>query len=74
MGRSTARHLRPRADLKACDAAGAELIYSGGVGTLKDLEGLAKMGAASLTGVIVGRALYDERLTVAEAIAALGRG
>ena len=60
--------------LKACDAAGAELIYSGGVGTLKDLEGLAKMQEASLTGVIVGRALYDERFTVAEAIAALGQG
>lgn len=60
--------------LKACDAAGAELIYSGGVGTLKDLEGLASIGAASLTGVIVGRALYDERFTVAEAIAALGPG
>lgn len=61
--------------LRACDEAGAELIYSGGVGSLADLEGLAAMNAPSMTGVIVGRALYDERFTVAEAIAALaGRG
>ncbi len=58
--------------LRACDEAGAELIYSGGVGTLKDLEGLAAMSAPSMSGVIVGRALYDGRFTVAEAIAALG--
>jgi phosphoribosylformimino-5-aminoimidazole carboxamide ribotide isomerase len=60
--------------LSACDAAGAELLYSGGVGRLADLEELAKMRAPSLAGVIVGRALYDERFTVAEAIAALEEG
>ena len=60
--------------LAACDAAGAELIYSGGVGSLDDLTGLAEMRAPSLTGVIVGRALYDERFSVAEAIGALVPG
>ena len=52
---------------------GTELIYSGGVGSLEDLGELAGLGAASLTGVIVGRALYEGRFTVAEGQAALDR-
>lgn len=47
------------------------LIYSGGIGRLEDLEGLAGLGEASLEGVIVGKALYEGRFTVAEAQAAL---
>jgi phosphoribosylformimino-5-aminoimidazole carboxamide ribotide isomerase len=56
----------------ACESGGAELIYSGGVGTLQDLTKLAGLGLASIGGVIVGRALYDGRFGVGEAIAALG--
>jgi phosphoribosylformimino-5-aminoimidazole carboxamide ribonucleotide (ProFAR) isomerase len=46
----------------------------GGVGTLADLEALARISAPNVEGVIVGRALYERRFTVAEALAALGRG
>jgi phosphoribosylformimino-5-aminoimidazole carboxamide ribotide isomerase len=53
--------------------AGARMIYSGGVGSLADLEALAALAAPSLAGVIVGKALYEGRFTVAEALAALGR-
>ncbi|MGB6425406.1 MAG: 1-(5-phosphoribosyl)-5-[(5-phosphoribosylamino)methylideneamino]imidazole-4-carboxamide isomerase [Solirubrobacterales bacterium] len=56
----------------ACEAAGAELIYSGGVGSLHDLRSLAALPLPSIGGVIVGRALYEQRFSVAEAIAALG--
>jgi phosphoribosylformimino-5-aminoimidazole carboxamide ribotide isomerase len=49
----------------------AELIYSGGVGDLEDLRALAGLGLPALGGVIVGRALYEERFGVAEAIEAL---
>ena len=52
--------------------AGAELIYSGGVGSLEHLRALADLEAAALTGVIVGRALYEGRFTVEEAKRALG--
>jgi phosphoribosylformimino-5-aminoimidazole carboxamide ribotide isomerase len=52
-------------------AVKGSLIYSGGIGALADLEGLAGMGEASLKGVIVGKALYERRFTVAEARAAL---
>jgi phosphoribosylformimino-5-aminoimidazole carboxamide ribotide isomerase len=57
--------------LDACDRAGAELIYSGGVGTLADLERLRDLARPGLSGVIVGRALYERRFTVASAIATL---
>jgi len=52
-------------------ATGAELIYSGGVGDLDDLRRLATEGPPNLAGVIVGRALYEGRFSVAEARAAL---
>ncbi|MHB8243387.1 MAG: 1-(5-phosphoribosyl)-5-[(5-phosphoribosylamino)methylideneamino]imidazole-4-carboxamide isomerase [Solirubrobacteraceae bacterium] len=51
------------------------LIFSGGIGSLADLEGLAalraELGLDCLDGVIVGTALYEGRFTVAEAHAAL---
>jgi phosphoribosylformimino-5-aminoimidazole carboxamide ribotide isomerase len=55
-------------------ATGADVIASGGVGTLADIEALAAAAPANVVGVIVGRALYEGRFTVAEANAALGRG
>ena len=51
--------------------AGAELVYSGGIGSLEHLEALAALRAPALAGVIVGRALYEGRFTVGEGIAAL---
>lgn len=54
-----------------CAEAGAELVYSGGVGSLADLEALASLAHPALSGVIVGRALYEKRFGVAAAIAAL---
>ena len=53
-------------------AHGGSMIYSGGIGRLVDLEGLAGLGEASLDGVIVGKALYEGRFKVPEAQAALG--
>jgi phosphoribosylformimino-5-aminoimidazole carboxamide ribotide isomerase len=47
------------------------LIYSGGIGQLADLEGLADLRERSLAGVIVGKALYERRFTIPEALAAL---
>jgi phosphoribosylformimino-5-aminoimidazole carboxamide ribotide isomerase len=55
----------------AAGAAGAEIVYSGGVGTLDHLRDLAGLRLDALAGVIVGRALYEGRFTVADAQAAL---
>jgi phosphoribosylformimino-5-aminoimidazole carboxamide ribotide isomerase len=52
--------------------AGVALIYSGGVASLDDLRELRGTALESLEGVIVGRALYEGRFTVAEGQAALG--
>ena len=41
------------------------VICSGGIGSLEDIEAVAGAGAA---GVIVGRALYEERFTLEEAL------
>ncbi len=57
--------------LEAAGATDAELIYSGGVGELEHLSSLAAQAPANLGGVIVGRALYEGRFTVAEGQAAL---
>jgi phosphoribosylformimino-5-aminoimidazole carboxamide ribotide isomerase len=53
------------------DDLDAELIYSGGVGKLEDLEALVATDLPALGGVIVGRALYEGRFDVADALAAL---
>lgn len=50
---------------------GAELIYSGGIGSLDDLCALAALRLPNLVGAIVGRALYEGRFEVAQGQAAL---
>lgn len=52
-------------------ATDAQVIASGGVGDLSHLKALSRIDASNVEGAIVGRALYENRFTVAEAIAAL---
>jgi len=52
---------------EAAGATDGELIYSGGIGTLDHLRGLSDLGLDNLGGVIVGRALYENRFSIAEA-------
>jgi phosphoribosylformimino-5-aminoimidazole carboxamide ribotide isomerase len=52
-------------------AVRGSLIYSGGIGQLADLEGLADLSEQSLDGVIVGKALYERRFTIAQALEVL---
>ena len=51
------------------------LVYSGGIGDIEDLRQLAKLRQEahleSLAGVIVGKALYEGRFTIAQALEAL---
>ena len=48
-----------------------EIIASGGVTSLDDLRALKQLEPLGVTGVIAGRALYEGRFTVAEALAVL---
>ena len=52
-------------------ATAGRVIASGGVGSLSDLKALAREAAPNVEGVIVGRALYEHRFTVAEGKEAL---
>jgi phosphoribosylformimino-5-aminoimidazole carboxamide ribotide isomerase len=54
-------------------ATSVPTVASGGVGTLADVEVLRdlRVDGRGLAGVIVGRALYEQRFTVAEALDAL---
>ena len=54
---------------RSVDLAPAPVIASGGVATLDDVAALAQV--PGLGGVITGRALYEERFTVPEALAVL---
>ncbi len=47
------------------------VIASGGISSLDDLRALMPLAARGLEGVIVGKALYAERFTVADALATL---
>jgi phosphoribosylformimino-5-aminoimidazole carboxamide ribotide isomerase len=53
-------------------AVRGSFVYSGGVSSLDDLRAVAGLRQVNLSGVIVGKALYEGRFTVAEGQAALG--
>ena len=56
---------------EVAEGSGLEVLASGGVTDLGDLRALKELEPYGVTGVIVGRALYDGRFTVAEAEAVL---
>jgi phosphoribosylformimino-5-aminoimidazole carboxamide ribotide isomerase len=56
---------------RVATAVRGQFTYSGGIGTLEDLAALAALRQVNLTGVIVGKALYERRFDVAKAQAAL---
>jgi len=53
------------------EAVEGELLYSGGIGSLADLEALVALHHPRLRGVIAGKALYEHRFSVAEGEAVL---
>ena len=55
----------------AVDRLEIPVIASGGVGSLDHLRQLRREAPAAVEGVIVGRAIYEGRFTVEQALAAL---
>ena len=49
-------------------AAGEQIVYSGGIGALGDLQSLVELRLHNLVGVIVGKALYEGRFALSEAL------
>jgi phosphoribosylformimino-5-aminoimidazole carboxamide ribotide isomerase len=62
-------------DLEAASKVAASVrgtfLYSGGVSSLDDLRALAALRQVNLSGVIVGKALYEERFSIREGQRAL---
>lgn len=61
--------------LRVAAASGAPTLLAGGIGTTAHLREVAAAAAPTgkrLRGVVLGRALYEERFTLAEARTALG--
>jgi phosphoribosylformimino-5-aminoimidazole carboxamide ribotide isomerase len=56
---------------RVAEVVRGRFLYSGGIGRKEDLEALAGLRQVNLAGVIVGKALYEKRFTVAEGQAAL---
>ena len=56
------------------EASSVPVIASGGVGCMADLLALLSLEPYGVTGVIVGRALYDGRVMLKEGIQAVGEG
>jgi phosphoribosylformimino-5-aminoimidazole carboxamide ribotide isomerase len=56
---------------RVAEAVRGRFLYSGGIGSLDDLRGLASLRQVNLAGVIVGKALYEGRFTITEGQAAL---
>ncbi|MEA2191265.1 MAG: phosphoribosylformimino-5-aminoimidazole carboxamide ribotide isomerase [Solirubrobacteraceae bacterium] len=56
---------------RVAEVVRGRFMYSGGIGTREDLVALAALRQVNLGGVIVGKALYERRFTVAEGQAAL---
>jgi phosphoribosylformimino-5-aminoimidazole carboxamide ribonucleotide (ProFAR) isomerase len=54
-------------------ATSVPVVASGGVGTLDDLRALRglRVGDRALAGVIAGKAIYERKFTVADALAAV---
>ncbi len=56
---------------RVAEAVRGRFVYSGGVSSVSDLEALVALRQVNLAGVIVGKALYEQRFTIAEAQAVL---
>ena len=59
---------------RVAEAVRGSFVYSGGVSSVEDLEAIARLRQVNLTGVIIGKALYERRFTVAVGQAALEAG
>ncbi len=53
-----------------CRTVSCRVIASGGISSVADITALCALGHANLYGAIVGKALYEERVTLPELIAA----
>ena len=51
-----------------CEAVKLDVLASGGVGSLLDLENLTKLKQKNLKGVVIGKALYENKFSLEDAV------
>ena len=57
---------------RVLEDTGASLIYSGGISSIDDLKCLKVLEEQGLVGIIIGKALYENKINLTEAKALLG--
>ena len=57
-------------DLKRLASAGPNILASGGIASVEDVRAIVALGEERITGAIVGKALYEGRVTLPELIEA----
>ncbi|NLM37904.1 MAG: 1-(5-phosphoribosyl)-5-[(5-phosphoribosylamino)methylideneamino]imidazole-4-carboxamide isomerase [Firmicutes bacterium] len=57
---------------RMAEKTGLQIIASGGVSSLQDIRELKKLEAVGVSGVVIGKALYDGAFSLAEALAVAG--
>lgn len=56
---------------RALSETGASIFYSGGISSLEDVEALKALEPQGLSGIIIGKALYEAKLPLTRVIALL---
>jgi phosphoribosylformimino-5-aminoimidazole carboxamide ribonucleotide (ProFAR) isomerase len=69
-GMLTGPNIQATAEL--AEKTGMYVIASGGVGTLEDLRTLRPLESLGVEGVIIGKALYEGKFTLQEALDEVG--
>jgi phosphoribosylformimino-5-aminoimidazole carboxamide ribonucleotide (ProFAR) isomerase len=54
---------------QACEYPNAQIVAAGGIGSIGDLVALKEIG---VEGAVIGKALYEGRFTLKEAIQKIG--
>jgi phosphoribosylformimino-5-aminoimidazole carboxamide ribotide isomerase len=56
------------------EQTGLPLIAAGGISSMEDLQKIKALGNSGIRGVISGKAIYEGRISVAEACSLLQNG
>ena len=63
-----------KANKELAEATGLSIIVSGGISSLEDIEAVAELSTiSSVSGVITGKALYNNRFTLKEALQTINK-
>ena len=63
-----------KANKELAEATGLSIIVSGGISSLEDIEAVAELSKiSSVSGVITGKALYNNRFTLKEALQTINK-